>query len=62
MCSIENCFLFEYILKYNLFLWGKAEFSASLLDHMILQKPFWPGAWETFLLLLITNNIIKNSY
>ncbi len=36
------CFLFEHISKWKLFLWCKAEFSASLfqssLHHMILQK------------------------
>ncbi len=40
----NNCFLFEYIVKCNLFLWCKAEFSASLLQSsviLILQKSFW---------------------
>ncbi len=37
-------FLFEYILKYNLFLWSKLNFQqhySSLQCHMIFQKSFW---------------------
>ncbi len=32
----NNCFLSEYILKYNLFLWYKAEFSASFNMNVVL--------------------------
>ncbi len=31
----KNSFLFEYILKCNLFLWCKAEFSASFLQSSV---------------------------
>ncbi len=42
--SYNNSFLFEYILKCNLFLWCAAVFSASLLQSSVshdLQKSFW---------------------
>ncbi len=35
----KNCFLFEYIVKCNLFLWWKAEFSASLLQSSVSHDP-----------------------
>ncbi len=35
----NNDFLFEYSLKYNLFLWSKAEFSASLLQFSVSHDP-----------------------
>ncbi len=35
----NNSFLFEYILTCNLFLWFKAEFSASLLQSSVSQDP-----------------------
>ncbi len=46
----NNCFLFEYILKCNLFLWCNAEFSASLLQSSVSHDPseiiliFWFAA------------------
>ncbi len=53
----NNTFLFEYILKYNLFLWYKAAFSASLLQSSVSHDPseiiliYWFAAQENFLLL-----------
>ncbi len=35
----NNCFLFKYILKCNLFLWSKAVFSASLLQSSVSHDP-----------------------
>ncbi len=35
----NNKFLFEYIVKYNLFLWVKAEFSAALLQSSVSHHP-----------------------
>ncbi len=48
-------FYIEYILKYNLFLWCKAEFSASLLRSSVSHDPSeiilkcWFAAQETFI-------------
>ncbi len=36
--NFDNCFLLEYILKCNLFLWCKAEFSASLLQSSVSPR------------------------
>ncbi len=47
-------FLFEYMLKCNLFLWCAAEFSASLLQSSVSHDPSeiilicWFAAQETF--------------
>ncbi len=52
----NNCFLFEYIVKCNLFLWCKAEFSASLLQSSVSHDPSeiilicWFNAQETFII------------
>ncbi len=54
-----NCFLFEYILKRNLFLWCKAVFSASLLQSSVSHDPSeiilicWFAAQETFIINII---------
>ncbi len=45
--NLNNCFLYEYIVKCNLFLWCKAEFSASLLQSSVSHDPS-----EIILLLL----------
>ncbi len=51
-------FLFEYTLKYNLFLWRKAEFSASLLQSSVSHDPSetilinWFAAEETLLIII----------
>ncbi len=37
--NFKQLFLFEYILKCNLFLWCKAEFSASLLQSTMSHDP-----------------------
>ncbi len=61
----NNCFLFEYILKCNLFLWCKAEFSASLLESSVSHDPSeiilicWFAAQETFFFIIIIN--VQNS-
>ncbi len=53
----KKCFLFEYILKCDLFLWCKAEFSASLPQSLVSHDPVeitvicWFTAQETFVLL-----------
>ncbi len=70
---IKNCeiilhsFLCKYIFKYNLFLWYKAEFSASLLHHMshdhseiILICLF--GAQKIFLIIINVENCCAASY
>ncbi len=55
--SKKNSFLFEYHLKFNLFLWCKAEFSASLLQSSVSHDPSeislicWFAAQETFLII-----------
>ncbi len=36
-CNLHHSFLFEYTLKYNL--WGKAEFSASILKSSVSHDP-----------------------
>ncbi len=59
---INNCFLFEYILKCNLFLWFKAEFSASLLQSSVSHDPseiiliYWFASQETFIIIISVNN------
>ncbi len=53
----NNCFLFEYILKYNLFLECKSEFLASLLLSAVSHDPSeiilicWFAAQKMFLML-----------
>jgi len=57
----NKSFLFEYIVKCNLFLWSKLYFQyqySSLQCHMILQK-WWLTALETF--LIIINGKTENS-
>ncbi len=54
--AISNIgFLFNtYTLKYNLFLWSKTEFSASLLQSSVspdLQKSFWNAELLSVLLI-----------
>ncbi len=65
----QNCFLFDYILKCNLFLWCKAEFSASLLQASVSHDPseiiqiFWFAAQETFsssIIINVENSFVKN--
>ncbi len=57
--TIENiCFLFEYILKCNLFMRCIAEFSASLLQSSVSRDPSeiilicWFGAQQTFIVII----------
>ncbi len=59
---LKNRFLFECILKCNLFLWCKAEFSASSLQSSVLRDSaeIIPtcrfAAQETFLIFINVEN------
>ncbi len=44
---------FKYILKYNLFLWCNAEFSAAITPVFILIC--WFAAQETFIIIMISD-------
>ncbi len=55
----NNCFLFEYILKYNLFLWYKAVFSAWLLQSSVSHDPseiMLICSQETFFIIINVNH------
>ncbi len=47
---LKNSFLFEYILKCNLFLWCKAEFSSVSHDPSEIILICWFAAQETFII------------
>ncbi len=55
-------FLFVCILKWNVFLWNKAEFSASLLQSSVSHDPSeiiiicWFAAQETILIINVENS------
>ncbi len=59
---LNNRFLFEYILKCNLFPWCKAEFSATLLQSSVSHDPseiiiiYLFAAKETFLIIINVEN------
>ncbi len=56
------CFLLEYIVKCNLFLWCKAEFSASLLQYSVSHDPSEISliCWIAERFLIIIH--VENSY
>ncbi len=56
------CFLLEYIVKCNLFLWCKAEFSASLLQSSVSHDPSEISliCWIAERFLIIIH--VENSY
>ncbi len=54
----NNCFLFEYMLKYNLFLWWKSEFSASLLQSSEMILKWWLLLRKHFLLLSMLKTVV----
>ncbi len=58
--TILKCFLFEYILKCNLFLWRKAEFSASLLFSVTWSSEIILtfAAQETFLIIINVEAVV----
>ncbi len=62
--NLKNWFQLQNILKCNLFLWCKAEFSASFLQSSVSHSSSeiilicWFAAWETFLIIIN----IKNSF
>ncbi len=64
----NNCFLCEHMLKCNLFLWCKAEFSASLLQFSVSHDPSeiilicWFAAQETFLIIINFENSCAATY
>ncbi len=67
--TIQNsCFLFEHILKCNLFLWCAAEFSASLLQSSVSHDPSeiilicWFAAQGTLLIIINVENSCAASY
>ncbi len=52
----NNCFLFEYILKCNLFLWFQSWILASLLqshDPSEIILIFWFAKKNTFIIIII---------
>ncbi len=54
-------FLIEYIVRFNLFLWCKAEFSASLLQSSVSHDSeiniiCWYAAQETLLIINFKNS------
>jgi len=60
----NNCFLFEYILKCNFFLWCAAVFSASLLQSSVSHDPSeiincWLAAQETFRFVWVSKKRFK---
>ncbi len=66
---IIKYFLYLYIVKYNLFLWCKAEFSSSFLQSSVSHDPSeiiiicWFAAQETFLIIInVENSLILNYY
>ncbi len=65
---LKNRFLFECILKCNLFLWCKAEFSASSLQSSVLRDSaeIIPtcrfAAQETFIIFINVENSCAVSY
>ncbi len=60
----NNYFQFEYIVKCNLFLWCKAEYSASLLQSSVSYDPseiiliWWFTAQDTFLIIIIVETVV----
>ncbi len=66
--SKTNVFFFNLFVKYNLFLWCKAEFSASLLQSSVSHDPSeiilicWFAAQETFLIINNAENSCAASY
>ncbi len=58
----NNCFISEYIVKCNLFLWSKLNFQhhySSVQCHMILYKSCWFAAQETFLIIINDENMLN---
>ncbi len=60
----NNCFLFWYMLKCNLFLWCKSEFSASFLEYSVSHGPSeiilicWFAAHKFFVLLSMLKTVL----